>query len=202
MRFCTPNNITWLYGHCGESAFDFSWSPPVLCGFLPRSNTDKLLVESHAGAPHRPAVCEAQGYSIYRSALLPALWAHALSRSAAPFFRAVCQYGDHQALQHLLQFRKKEINGNTEPIDVTRRQQLTWSVPRIDLYEFNPEQTCKPPYNVRVRTTLPFLGSRFESVRTITISEEVPGVSCRHTLTGFVRVRSILPLLASSPFRL
>ena len=35
----------------------------------------------------------------------------------------------------------------------------------------------------------PFLGSRFESVRTITISDEVPGVSCRHTLTGYVRVR-------------
>ena len=42
---------------------------------------------------------------------------------------------------------------------------------------------------MRVRTTLPFLGSRFESVRTITISDEVPGVSCRHTLTGYVRVR-------------
>ena len=59
-----------------------------------------------------------------------------------------------------------------------------------DLYEFDPEQTCKAPYRVRVRTTLPFLGSRFESVRTITISDEVPGVSCRHTLTGHVRVRS------------
>ena len=58
-----------------------------------------------------------------------------------------------------------------------------------DLYEFDPEQTRKAPYRVRVRTTLPFLGSRFESVRTITISDEVPGVSCRHTLTGHVRVR-------------
>ena len=58
-----------------------------------------------------------------------------------------------------------------------------------DLYEFDPEQTRKAPFRVRVRTTLPFLGSRFESVRTITISDEVPGVSCRHTLTGYVRVR-------------
>ena len=58
-----------------------------------------------------------------------------------------------------------------------------------DLYEFDPEQTRKAPFRVRVRTTLPFLGSRFESVRTITVSDEVPGVSCRHTLTGYVRVR-------------
>ncbi|KAK9837231.1 hypothetical protein WJX81_000217 [Elliptochloris bilobata] len=57
-----------------------------------------------------------------------------------------------------------------------------------DLYEFDPEQTRKPPFRVRVRTTLPFLGSRFESVRMITISDEIPGVSCRHTLKGHVRV--------------
>ena len=59
----------------------------------------------------------------------------------------------------------------------------------VDLYEFDPEVTQKAPFRVRVRTTLPFLGSRFESVRTITISDEIPGVSCRHTLTGYVRVR-------------
>lgn len=64
-------------------------------------------------------------------------------------------------------------------------QPLLWIA---DLYEFDPEQTRKAPFRVRVRTTLPFLGSRFESVRTITISDEVPGVSCRHTLTGYVRV--------------
>jgi len=61
--------------------------------------------------------------------------------------------------------------------------------PCADLYEFDPEQTRRPPFRVRVRTTLPFLGGRFESVRTITISDAVPGVSCRHTLTGYVRVR-------------
>jgi len=66
---------------------------------------------------------------------------------------------------------------------------VTTALTCADLYEFDPEQTRRPPYRVRVRTTLPFLGARFESVRTITISDAVPGVSCRHTLTGYVRVR-------------
>lgn len=71
-------------------------------------------------------------------------------------------------------------------VDLQHAMAPAWAA---DLYEFDPEQTRKAPFRVRVRTTLPFLGSRFESVRTITISDEVPGVSCRHTLTGYVRVR-------------
>ncbi len=73
--------------------------------------------------------------------------------------------------------------------DLSASSFVTTALTCADLYEFDPEQTRRPPYRVRVRTTLPFLGARFESVRTITISDAVPGVSCRHTLTGYVRVR-------------
>ena len=129
-----------------------------------------------SGPSHRPRLCQTQGHSIHRWAAPP--W-RSSPRQGARSVRPQ-SLPKHHALHHM----------HIKP------EHSLAPVRSADLYEFDPEQTRKAPFRVRVRTTLPFLGSRFESVRTITISDEVPGVSCRHTLSGFVKVR--LPAVVGS----